>query len=113
MSIISRWELQLFLFFFQCFEAFTGTETIIRTSLFTQLAKSWCINIEALALCIWPIPAVMMRALIWHNIELSVSLEYTLDGTLDETSTIGILYTEDIFTTIMSRPEITVQHSTE
>jgi hypothetical protein len=92
-SIISGWELELLLLSTKSIESFTRTEAVIGTPLVTEFLESWRIGIEALWLDIWAIFATMPYTLIGRETEYIMSIEYGIDRSLDESSTISIFYT--------------------
>jgi hypothetical protein len=55
----------------------------------------------------------MSHTLIGYESEDIMSIEYSIDRSLDEPSTIGILYTYYIGSLIVVRPEIAVERSTQ
>jgi hypothetical protein len=55
----------------------------------------------------------MTDTLIWRESEDIVRIKNPLDCTLDETSPICILDTDDILSLIMMRPKITIESSTQ
>jgi hypothetical protein len=94
-------------------KSLTRTEAVIRTPLFAEPLESWRIGIEALWLDIWTIWTSMSHTLIGYESEDIMSIEYSIDRSLDEPSTIGILYTYYIRSLIVVRPEIAVERSTQ
>jgi hypothetical protein len=112
-TIIARWELEFLLFSTESRQTLRCTEAIIRTSLLTQLMKSWCIEIEAFTLDIWSICPLVANTLIRSESEEFMSIYDRIYCSLDETRTICILYTDDILPLIMMCPEIAIECRTE
>ena len=111
-TIVSRCELELFLFFSKRYEPLRTTETIVRTPLFAELVKSRRIFVESFALNIWSISSIMMRSLIRHDTQDRVNIEYGIDGSFHETSSIRIFDSEYIASTIMLCPEVGIECGT-
>lgn len=104
MSIIPWWELEFFLLSTECCKSLWGTETIIGSSLLAHLVKSWSIGIYTFWLNIWSIFTTMTNTLIRRESEDIMCIENPLNCTLDEASSICILYTYDILSLIMVCP---------
>ena len=73
-TIVSRCELELFLFFSKRYEPLRTTKTIIRTSLFAELMKSGRIFTESFTLNIGSISSLMMGSFIRHDTQDRVNL---------------------------------------
>jgi hypothetical protein len=112
-SVIAWWESKFFLFGTKSRQTLGCTEAIIRTSLLAELVESWCIEIEAFTLNIWSICPLVANTLIRSESEEFMSIDDRIYGTLDETSTICVLYTDDILPLIVMCPEIAIESRTE
>lgn len=108
MSIISRRELELFLFLAQLIKPLGSTKTIVRASLLTELMKPWLIEFQSLTLHIRPVWSTMADTLIRSEPEEIVCIEYRVDGTFDKPGSISIFNTDDIFSLIVVRPEVAI-----
>jgi hypothetical protein len=75
--------------------------------------KSWSVGIEPLALDIGSIGATMADTLIWSETESVMDIEYGIDSTLYETSTISVFYAYDILSMIMASPKIGIESCPE
>jgi hypothetical protein len=112
-SIISRWELELLLLSTKLSQSLRATEAVVRTPLFAELMQSRSIEIESLTLDIRTIFSPMTDTLIRSQSEDLMCIQDRIDGPLDETSSIGILYTDDILSLSMSSPQVAIQSCTE
>lgn len=112
-SIVSCWELKIFLFLSERSEAFTGTETVVCTSLFTEFMEFFLIYMRPFTLGIRTKTTIMMWTLIWTYPNECKCLNNLINRILNETSSISILDTNDKFSIVMPCPEIRIERSTQ